>query len=115
MHTIGTGAFRENEIETLGLPQAETYTKIARDTFSHNNLTEVDLPNNIKSIEKDAFRFNGRNKNQIVALFTPNRENPNNIENSISYNGGHIIDPNIINIRYIYKDTDGEIVELRPQ
>ncbi|GHV18617.1 hypothetical protein FACS189493_8110 [Spirochaetia bacterium] len=63
--SIGSGAFREDELTNITIPDG--VTDIYGSAFYNNKLTNVTIPNTVTSISSEAFR-----KNQLTSVTLPN-------------------------------------------
>ena len=116
LSNISGHAFEKNKLENLILPSTETFTSLKLERgnriFANNNLKTVYLPDNIKEVHNETFLYNG-NPTRPVALMTPGHRNPNGIKDFVRSYGGHIVDPNLVTVRYVYEDENGNLIDLR--
>lgn len=86
---IGLEAFRDNNIKTINLDKTTVKT-IKTLAFANNKLTKLNVPATLRNLTYDAFKGNsGSNLNKQVYLYTPDRINEGELEDS-EY---HLIDP----------------------
>lgn len=86
---IGLEAFRDNNIKTINLDKTIVKT-IKTLAFANNELTKLNVPETLRNLTYDAFKGNsGSNLNKQVYLYTPDRINEGELEDS-EY---HLIDP----------------------
>lgn len=117
---LGRGAFANNRLTSVDFdsdtgsgitPQGgalraaahQGLTRIAEETFAHNDLTEVTLPVRFASVAADAFAANGR----FVNLLSDNEGVKDSI---LGESSGHIVNGADITVRFT--DTDGK--QIRP-
>ena len=102
--TISEGAFSNNRIEKLTF--GDSLTNIGSHAFEQNDLVKVNISNNVTAFGTSVFAFN----NRYVKVET---ENPI-IKTEKTYRGfGHIVNPVIIKVKYIDKDTKEEIIDSK--
>ena len=89
LETIGLEAFKDNNIKTINL-DTTTVKTIKTLAFANNELTKLNVPGTLRNLTYDAFKGNsGSNLNKQVYLYTPDRINEGELEDS-EY---HLIDP----------------------
>ena len=104
IETIGEGAFSNNRIEKLTFGDA--LTAIGSHAFEQNDLVKVNISNNVTNFGTSVFAFN----NRYVKIET---ENPI-VKTEKVYRGfGHVVNPVIIKVKYVDKDTKEEILDSK--
>lgn len=89
LKTIGLEAFKDNNIKTINLDKT-TIKTIKTLAFANNELAKLNVPATLRNLTYDAFKGNlGSNLNKQVYLYTPDRINEGELEDS-EY---HLIDP----------------------
>ena len=103
---IGSYAFRENQLTTLDLSGCVNLKSIGVSGFMSNKLKTVKIPYGITSINKSSFAYNlGNNAKKQVYLYTPMRNNPQNLSDT-DY---HLVDPITFTIKKV--DAKGKPME----
>ncbi len=121
---IGLAAFGSNQLKSVIM--GDGVTTIGESVFIDNKLTKVNIPLSLETIGEKAFWGNpGIDDLHNVALLTPDRTNPNNLQNKNtkaakalyltpdatkrtyvrSYPGGHVINPLSIRINFVDEEN----------
>ena len=91
-------AFSLNEIKNLDLSACKNLNTIKRQAFSSNELNIAKIPFNLQNVDTLAFEGNpGKNKERQVFLYTPIRNNPQNLP-ATDY---HLVDPITFTIKKV--------------
>ena len=82
-------AFYNNQLISIVMP--EGITSIGEWTFGQNKLTELKIPSSLNEIGQKAFWGNpGIDENHNVALYTPDKTNPNGLKDENTKNNGGV-------------------------
>ena len=126
--TIGDNTFANNQLTSVVIP--EGVTTIGNYAFYSNKLKKAYIPLSLKEIGQKSFAGNlGEDNNHNVTLLTPDRTNPNNLQNESvteqsyvfpnenatskqwvsNYTSGHIINPLSLKVNFV--SEDGKILQ----
>ena len=88
--SIGWNVFRGNQLTSLDLSECTSLTSIGDNTFVSNQLKTAKIPLSLKNLADNSFKDNpGSNDKKQVYLYTPDKTNPNNLQDS----DFHLINP----------------------
>ena len=104
--SIGDYAFRGNRLKSLNLSRCTSLASIGRSAFYNNRLKTAKIPLSLKNLADGAFGYNsGSNAQHQVYLYTPRRNNPMNLKDSV----WHLVDPISFTIKKV--DAKGKPME----